>query len=151
MKTIKHQIEIDCDQETVFDLSQDYSRRLDWDPYLSKAYLLKGAEKAGLGVESCCRNRSGSEMITRYISFKRPRVAAVTMVKGPWFLKRFGGAWNVSKLSETRSSLVFTYNFQMRGGLLGYSLLPFAIFFFSREMKSRLFAIKRYLESDFGE
>lgn len=36
-------------------------------------------------------------MISRYISFHRPYVAAVTMVKGNYILKRFSGAWNVKK------------------------------------------------------
>jgi len=146
MKTIKHQIEIDCSQERLFDLTQDYKKRLEWDPYLTEAYLLDGAKHADLGVDSYCRNRSGSVMISRYISFDRPNVAAVTMVKGPLILKRFSGAWNVKKLSEERSLLVFTYNFELKGGFIGRLFLPIAVYVFSKDMKNRLLAIKHYLE-----
>lgn len=146
MKTIKHQIEIECNQEKLFDLTQDYAKRLDWDPYLTEAFLLDGAENAGVGVDSYCKNRSGSVMVSRYISFDRPNVAAVSMIKGPQLLKRFSGAWNVKKLSETRSLLIFTYNFELKGGFIGRLVLPIAVYVFSRDMKSRPLAIKSYLE-----
>ena len=146
MKTIKHQIEIARSQVEVFDLTQDYSKRLDWDPYLIEAYLLGGAERADVGVESYCKNRSGSVMISKYISFNRPNVAAVTMVKGPFILVRFSGAWNVKTLSEKRSILIFAYNFELKGGFIGRLLVPFAAIMFSKDMNQRLLAIKHYLE-----
>ena len=146
MKTIKHQIEIDCSQERLFDITQDYTKRLEWDAYLTEAYLLDGAKHAGLGVDSYCKNRSGSVMISRYISFNRPNVAAVTMVKGPLIIKRFSGAWNVKRLSEARSLLVFTYSFELKGGFIGRLFLPVAVYVFSRDMRDRLLAIKRYIE-----
>jgi len=146
MKTIKHQIEIECSQEKLFDITQDYTNRLAWDPYLTEAYLLNGAEYADLGVCSYCKNRFGSVMVSRYISFSKPHVAAVTMVRGPLMLKRFSGAWNVKRLSEARSLLVFTYSFDLKGGFIGRLFLPVAVYVFLKDMKNRLLAIKRYLE-----
>ena len=43
MKTIRSTIEIARPQEVVFDLTQNYAKRLEWDPYLTEAYLLKEA------------------------------------------------------------------------------------------------------------
>jgi ribosome-associated toxin RatA of RatAB toxin-antitoxin module len=148
MKTIKHQIEVACCQEKLFDLTQDYSRRLEWDPYLTEAYLCDGAERADVGIDSYCKNHFGSVMVSRYISFNRPSVAAVTMIKGPLILKRFSGAWNVKKLSEARSLLVFTYSFELKGGFIGRLFLPIAAHVFSKDMQNRLLAIKHYLESE---
>ncbi len=147
MKTIKHEIEINSSQEDVFDLTQNYSKRLEWDPYLIEAYLMNGAKSPAVGVESLCKNHSGSAMVSKYISFNRPNVAAVSMTKGPWILKRFSGAWNVKYLSESSSRLVFTYNFELRGGIIGSLFLPLAISKFSKDMKARLVAIKHFLES----
>jgi ribosome-associated toxin RatA of RatAB toxin-antitoxin module len=148
MKTIKRQIEINRPQVEVFDLTQDYAKRLDWDSYLTKAYLLGNADEAGIGVDSFCQNRYGSVMISRYISFNRPHVAAVTMIKGPFILKRFSGAWNVKKINEQRSKLTFTYHFELKGGVIGRLLLPITSHLFASDMNKRLFAIKRYLESN---
>ena len=41
MKFLKSR-EIDCPREHIFDLTQDYERRLEWDPFLSRARLLDG-------------------------------------------------------------------------------------------------------------
>ncbi len=147
MKTIRQQIEIECSQEVVFDLSQNYSKRLEWDPYLTEAYLLDGADRADIRVEAYCKNRSGAAMVTKYISFDRPQVAAVKMVKGPFLLRRFSGAWNFKRLSDCRSQLTFNYHFELRGGLFGRMLLPIATYLFSIDMNKRLEAIKHYLES----
>jgi ribosome-associated toxin RatA of RatAB toxin-antitoxin module len=130
MKTIKHQIEIATSQEELFDITQNYDIRLDWDPYLKEAYLLDGAEKVDLGVESFCRNNSGSIMISKYISYKRPAVAAVTMVAGPKILKRFSGAWNVKIIAPNKSLLIFTYNFELRGWILDRLFQPVASLLF---------------------
>jgi len=149
MKTIKHQIEINLNQTDLFDLTQDYSRRLEWDTYLSEAYLLNGAKFADVGVDSFCKNKSGSVMISRYISFNRPSVAAVTMIKGSYILSRFSGAWNVKKIDEMNSILIFTYNFELKGGLLGRLILPVVAYLFSNDMKKRLNTIKSYVESKY--
>lgn len=147
MKTIKHQIEIKQNQADVFDLTQDYSKSLEWDTYLSEAYLLGGANTADVGVDSLCKNKSGSIMISRYISFNRPNVAAVTMVKGPFILSRFSGAWNVKRIDDMKSLLIFTYHFELKGGFFGKILLPIVTHLFSKDMKKRLISIKSYIEN----
>jgi len=40
MKTIKRSIKINSSQNYVFEVTQDYYIRLDWDPYLNEARLL---------------------------------------------------------------------------------------------------------------
>lgn len=146
MKTIKQQIEINLNQTDLFDLTQDYSKRLEWDCYLSEAYLLNDAKQADVGVDAFCKNKSGSIMVSRYISFNRPTVAAVAMTKGPYLLSRFSGAWNVKKTGEDSSLLVFTYRFELKGGLFGKLFLPVASYLFARDMKKRLTAIKEFVE-----
>ena len=147
MKTIRAAIEIAQAQEVVFDLTQNYAQRLDWDPYLSEAYLMKNATEPAVGVDAYCKNRNGSVMVSRYISFNRPSVAAVSMVKGPKILKRFNGAWNVHKIDAQHAELIFTYHFELRWGLFGKLLTPWVRWHFAREMNKRLVAIKAYLEA----
>ena len=147
MKTIRTAIEIAQPQEVVFDVTQDYSIRLEWDPYLSEAYLLKDAPEPAVGVDAYCKNHNGSVMVSRYISFNRPAVAAVQMVKGPKMLKRFSGAWNVHKIDATSSEVIFTYHFDLRWGVVGEILTPLARWHFKRDMNKRLQALKQYLEA----
>lgn len=147
MKTIKKQIDISLNQIDLFDLTQDYSKRLEWDIYLSEAYLLNNAPLADVGVDAFCKNKSGSIMISKYISFDRPTVAAVTMTKGPYLLSRFSGAWNIKKIDECHSILIFTYRFELKGGFLGRLFLPVAAYLFSIDMQKRLKAIKTYVKN----
>ena len=149
MKTIKHAIELPINQTALFDLTQDYKKRLEWDSYLAKAYLMNDAQHPAVGVESFCQNKTGAIMISRYISFHRPDVAAVTMVKGSYILKRFSGAWTVKKIDDQNSLLIFTYNFELKGGLLGKLLLPLISHLFSKDMEKRLIAIKIYIDKKY--
>lgn len=147
MKTIRHEIQIAMSADALFDLTQDYTRRLAWDPYLAKAHLLHGASAAGVGVEAACTNHFGMTMVTQYIAYERPRVAAVEMIHGPRLLKRFHGAWNVREITPVHSRLIFTYSFELRGGIVGRLLLPIAARWFSRDMQQRLRALHAYVDA----
>lgn len=62
---IRRSIEIAAGAEILFDLTQDSTRRLDWDPFLREARLLGGAEGPGVGARAWCVGRSGIGMETR--------------------------------------------------------------------------------------
>jgi hypothetical protein len=51
--------------QLLFELSQNYARRLEWDTYLSEAYLLGNARQASIGAESHCKSRSGCVMVLK--------------------------------------------------------------------------------------
>ena len=52
MHTGSAAIEIQAAPEAVFDLINDYARRLDWDPFLREARLLNDARVADIGFSS---------------------------------------------------------------------------------------------------
>ena len=56
--TFEESIEIAAAPDELFRLSQDYGRRLEWDPFLRSAGLV-GAREAGVGVRALCVARSG--------------------------------------------------------------------------------------------
>ncbi len=75
--TFEQSIEIAAAPADLFALTQDYGRRLEWDPFLKSAVLLDGATEAGVGVRACCVAHSGLDMETEYVSFNPPRTCAV--------------------------------------------------------------------------
>src|SRR4051812_49592085 len=89
----RHSIEVAAEPAVLFDLTQDYRRRLDWDPFLKEARLLDGAEGPGVGVRARCVAHNGLGMETRYVSFNPPGACAVEMTRGPWFFRAFSGSW----------------------------------------------------------
>ncbi len=52
---------INAAAEAVFDLTQDYEKRLVWDTFLKKAELIEGAAEAGKGVKAFVLPRTASE------------------------------------------------------------------------------------------
>ena len=53
------------------------------------------------------------------------------------------------KIDDQNSLLIFTYNFELKGGLLGQLLLPLISYLFSKDMEKRLIAIKNYINKDY--
>ena len=54
------------DAEAVFEYTQDYDKRLEWDTFLKKAVLTNGATEAGTSVRAYCVAKNGLGMETEY-------------------------------------------------------------------------------------
>lgn len=137
-------LEIDCPREQIFDLTQDYERRLEWDPFLSKARLLGGALTPQLGAKALCVDHHGFSMEVVYVSYKRPEVAAVKMIRGPFFLSSFAGTWRFTEAGGGRTLVLFEYYYRLAW--------PFAIVrrfvdaMFAREIAERLEALVAFVK-----
>ncbi len=134
-------------QADLFYFSQSYSRRLEWDIYLSEAYLIGNAVEAAVGVDSFCKSTSGSIMVSRYISYSPPMVAAVSMIKGPLILESFSGSWLFKPLADGLTQVKFIYNFKTRPAWLRWMVEPLVAHFYRKDMERRLAAFKLWAES----
>lgn len=116
MEAIKflEKIIIESTQEMIFDYTQDYNNRLNWDTFLKKAELINGATNADNGVKAYCVAKNGLGMETEYISFNRPKVTAVKMTKGPFLFKTFLGSWTFKALKQGVTEVTFLYSFELR-------------------------------------
>ncbi len=138
-------LQIDCPMERLFDLTQDYSRRLEWDPFLSQARLLDGAQTPQIGAKALCVDHRGFSMEVVYVAYKRPEVAAVKMTRGPFFLSSFAGTWRFSEAGDGRTLVLFEYYYRLAW--------PFAVLRrfvdagFAREIAERLEALDNFVKS----
>jgi ribosome-associated toxin RatA of RatAB toxin-antitoxin module len=116
MKPIKFEetITINRVPAQVFDFTQDYTKRLQWDTFLKKADLIDGATMAGKGVKALCVARNGLSMTTEYVTFNRPEVTAIKMTKGPFMFKAFLGSWRFKSQNNGSTQVIFLYSFQLR-------------------------------------
>jgi hypothetical protein len=135
-------IEIAAEPEALFELTQDYGRRLAWDPFLKEARLLDGATRPVTGVRAWCVARSGLGMETRYVSFNPPTACAVEMTRGPWFLRSFAGSWRFDRVAPGRTNVAFTYSLVGRPRFL---TAPFRLAF-ARDTRRRLLSLKQAAE-----
>ncbi len=129
----------------LFGLMQDYSRRLEWDPFLSEARLV-GAEAAGLGVRAWCVDHAGRGMETEYVSFQPPERVAVKMTRGPWMFRAFAGSWVYEEVGPDETSVVFRYH--VESSIPGTSGLLTRVF--ARRMDARMAGMVAALERAAG-
>jgi hypothetical protein len=140
---IVEKLEVGTSCKEAFELSQDYDRRLDWDPFLAIARLID-AGKAGKGLVSYCESKSGIGMETVYVSFDAPRTAAVKMTKGPFYFKNFAASWRFREAGEVKCEIIFTYSFELIK--LFRPVTPLVKAILRREMRKRLVALSNHLE-----
>ncbi|MGI4863293.1 MAG: type II toxin-antitoxin system RatA family toxin [Janthinobacterium lividum] len=107
-------ISIAAAPEVIFDYTQDYANRLNWDTFLKRAELIEGAQKADKGVKAYCVAKNGLGMVTEYVSFNRPKVTAIKMTKGPFLFKGFLGSWTFKELTKDLTEVTFLYSFELR-------------------------------------
>lgn len=151
MPCAKIAVDIEAPSDAIFDLIHDYSRRLEWDPFLRKAHMLGKAQTAGRGVEARCVARwtaGGLAMDTVYVSFNRPRIAAVTMVRGPFFLRTFAASIRQESKSATRTRLTYQYSFDSWPRRLSWPIDRLVSRIFHRETSLRLKALKLFMEAE---
>ena len=141
-------IEIAAEPESIFDLIHDYGRRLEWDPFLKEARLLD-KEAACLGATCRCVARNtlgGLAMEAVYVSFDRPNVAAVKMVKGPAILDSFAATLRQERVADNRTRVTYRYNFETSPAWLRPVMNPLCSLVFASEVRNRLRYLKRFLE-----
>lgn len=143
---VRLSIDIASAPERLFDLTQDYGRRLEWDPFLTSAELLDGATEAGVGVVARCRGRIGGVMDAEYVAYEPPRAAAIRMTGPPWFLESFAGSWRFMLLTPDSTRVEFAYTLRARPRLFAGLFTPIVSVVFRYEMLRRLAALKSFVE-----
>jgi len=144
--TFEQSIVIAASPGELFALTQDYTRRLEWDPFLRSAELVGGASAAGVGVRAYCVAKSGLGMETEYVSFNPPRTTAVKMTRGPWFLDSFAGSWRFEEVAPGETRVDFHYHLRARPVWLSWLLTPILGRAFARDTRQRLRALKAAVE-----
>jgi hypothetical protein len=132
----------------VFDLLHDYRRRLEWDTLLRAAYLEGDHVCAGKGVTSVCigrRSLGGIALKTIYVTFQRPKMAAVKMVNKPAFFGTWAASIHHEDLSAHESRITYKYNFKAKPKLLASIMEPVMKAIFVWETRKRLRALRAYL------
>jgi ribosome-associated toxin RatA of RatAB toxin-antitoxin module len=144
--TFEHSIDIAAAPDALFALTQDYARRLEWDPFLKSAELLGFATEAAKGVRAYCVSRSGLGMETEDVSFNPPRTCAVKMTAGPRLIGSFAGSWRFEEAAPGQTRVTFPFHLEARPRWLAPVLTPFLHRVFALDTRRRLDALKDAVE-----
>ncbi len=147
MPAFEQSIEIYADRHDLFRLTQDYTRRLEWDPFLKEARLVGDAKQAAVGARAWCVARNGMGMETEYVSFNPPAVTAVKMTKGPLLLSKFAGSWRFQEIAPGHTRVLFRYNVEAAPRWMGWLFDPIVRWVFTHEVGKRLTGLKKAAET----
>lgn len=145
MPTVEGSILIEAPAAGLFALSQDYALRRAWDPFVRDMRFLDGATASARGVRVWVRAWTGLTMVVEFTGYRPPSSVAMRMVRGPWFLDRFAGAWLFHARGE-RTEVTFRYSFTARPRWLRPMLEPLISRAFRRDVQGRLRGLKRGAE-----
>ncbi|PRY13552.1 polyketide cyclase/dehydrase/lipid transport protein [Kineococcus rhizosphaerae] len=132
-----------------FDVVHDYPGRLRWDTLLREAFTVGGAAPAR-GVEAVCRARwtlGGLTFRTRYVTFRRPELAAVTLTSRSPFFAAWAASMRHRDLGDGRSEVVYTLTFTGAPAPLARLVEPVAVRVFRWETGRRLRALAHHLDA----
>ena len=86
-------------------------------------------------------------MVSRYVSFQPPRVAAVSMIEGSRVLASFSGGMEIPADAPTYCGVTFTYNFRTSPIWLRWAMEPIAGLWYQRQTRARLNCFKAWAEA----
>ncbi len=147
MPNIEQKLAINCSLEKVYEISQDYSIRYDWDPFPESIKFIDGATEIKVGARVSVLSKSRLKMIVEFIQISPPHVAAVKMIKGPLILKSFSGSWIFKPLPGDTTLAIFKYNLKANQWAIPLITNKFLNFYFNAKVKARLVGLARYCET----
>ena len=148
MANLEFHTEIHATLEKVYEISQDYAQRYEWDPFPEKIEFLNGATEVALGVKVNVIAKSGLKMIVQFIQVKPPELAAIKMIEGPKVLKVFAGNWLFKPLPNGNTKASFKYTIQAQNWFLPVVSNKIMAWYFGRHVQTRLEGLKRYCEQN---
>lgn len=130
---------VPCDPDLAFAVSQTTGAlRLRWDPFLREQHFLDGARAPGKDVRTFTRTRLGPSMVSRYVSYRPPTSAGMTMVRGPWFFETFGGGWRFTPHEDGGTTAAWKYTFTIQPRVLRPLAEPLGRWLLGREIRARI-------------
>lgn len=148
MSRVEYQLTIKAPIERVYEVSQDYSVRYEWDPFPDNISLLYGATAIEKGVCVSVMAKNGLYMEVEFVRVMPPTTAAIKMKKGPSILEAFSGSWVFKPVSSTETHAKFIYSINTKWWSLPFISEPIATWYFSRAIKLRLNGLKTFCEAN---
>jgi hypothetical protein len=148
MARVEFQVTIKAPIEMVYQVSQDYSVRYEWDSFPESISLLNGAKGIKKGTRVSVTAKNGLNMEVEFLQVMPPTTAAITMTKGPIVLQGFSGSWVFKSISTKETRAKFIYSIEAKWWSVPLISEFLATWYFSKVIKSRLNGLKAYCEAN---
>ena len=118
--TVRESVEIAASPDAVWDYTQDWTRRSEWDPSIKAAEVVQPAPELVVRVDS----GSGTAFTARYKRYERPLHTSLAMVECSPDWMGGGGAWD-NEATERGTRWTLTNTITINGRLRGWLFGPF--------------------------
>lgn len=147
MTIIEQSVEIMAPIKRVYQVSQDYSVRYEWDPFPENISVLNDSFKTlKVGTQVWVRSKLGMEMLVEFVQVAPPQRTAIKMISGPWLLEKFAGSWIFEPQGNNTTLARFRYSFSTRPAAIRKLTSWVAAMYFKRMTRKRLIGLKKYCE-----
>lgn len=148
MPNLNYEVEISSTREKVYEISQNYSQRYDWDPFPETIEFLDDATTVEIGNRVKIVAKSGFKMEVEFVQVSPPEVTAIKIVKGPLILKIFAGSWLFKTLPNGNTKAIFKYTIKTKNWAFPFISDRLINLYFGKHVKARLDGLKQYCEED---
>jgi uncharacterized protein YndB with AHSA1/START domain len=139
--TVKESVHIRATPETVWDYTQDWTRRTEWDPAILAAEVLPGNER------TIRARTSGGTFLVRYKLFDRPRRTSLAMTESTSsIVTAGGGSWDYA-FEEDGTRFTQQNTLVIRSPTLAWLLGWLFAWLLRRSTRKALVNVKRILET----
>jgi Polyketide cyclase / dehydrase and lipid transport len=148
MAIIEYTADIPLPRAQVYQISQDYSVRYDWDPFPDQLTMLDGSDYSPrIGGQVYIRSKLGMAMTVEFVKVNPPHNAAIKMVSEFWPLEKFAGSWLYEEIDEDNTRVRFRYLVKVRGFIFKPFIEWLAAAYFSKVTRKRLLGLKGYCKT----
>lgn len=131
---------------SAYNASQSDQQRRAWDPFTRRTEHLHGARHEAPGVQLRIISWLGMRMDVIYVAVKPGERAAISMTRGPFFLRAFAGSWVFTPAEGHGCEARFRYHISAQPWLRW--LEPLMLRYFRFETTRRLQALRRHCEEN---
>ncbi|MGL4319048.1 MAG: SRPBCC family protein [Pseudomonas sp.] len=146
MALIELRVSIAAARARVYQVSQDYAVRYEWDPFPERIEFMGELQAVQRGARVLVIARNGLRMEVEFVQVDAPQRAAIRMLRGPFFLRLFAGSWIFHERGAQETEVVFRYQLQIKRWALPWLVEPLAAWYFRRAVAARLQGLKVYCE-----
>lgn len=100
--------------EPLFEFTQDFEKRIQWDSQTKSITFMNSESELKKGVQVTVISNKGVKMDTEYTIFTPPHKLSIIMLNESTIFKSFNGTWEYRSISDNRTELTITYEFELQ-------------------------------------
>lgn len=105
-----------------------------------------GAYSPERGNKVFVRSKLGMSMVVGFVQVTPPTRAAIIMVTGLWFIKKFAGTWIFEAINPMQTRARFRYSIQIQTPVLRQMIESLALACFQHHVRKCLIGLKKFYE-----